>query len=130
MTFKARLIRFAINLTPEWLVRRVSNLILKEIAELKFFHFDLDARKLYVEVQLVGESETIQVWVENFYVATEQNSCTVVIEQARSNRLWLTNILRRIVGRPWKIPAPAQFAPYISLLSELFHPKTVALLPE
>lgn len=123
MSLKASLIRFAINMTPEWLVLRVSNFILKEIAELRFFHFDLDTRKLYVEVQLVGESETIEVWIEGFSLTVEHNSCTLLVEQARSNRLWLSNILTRIVGRSWKIPAPAQFAPYVSLLSELLQPK-------
>jgi hypothetical protein len=126
MTFKARLIRIAINLTPEWLIKRVSNFILKEIAELKFFHFDLEARKLYVEVQLLGESETIQVWVEDFSLANENGHCTLVIDQARSNRLWLTNLLSKIAGRAWKFPAPPQFAPYVSLATELLPPKAPA----
>ncbi|WP_045225972.1 hypothetical protein [Methyloterricola oryzae] len=126
MTFKARLIRIAINLTPEWLIKRVSNFILKEIAELKFFHFDLEARKLYVEVQLLGESETIQVWVEDFSLINENGSCTLVIDQARSNRLWLTNLLSKIAGRAWRFPAPAQFGPYVSLVSELLPPKAPA----
>ena len=126
MSLKASLIRTAINMTPEWIVRWVTNFVLKEIAELKFFHFDLDSRKLYVEVQLVGESETIQVWVENFYVTTERAVSTVVIEQARSNRLWLTNILGRIVGRAWKVPVPDRFSAYADLLTELLQPKLPA----
>jgi hypothetical protein len=123
MTLRARLIRAAINLTPEWIVRLVTNFILKEIAELTFFHFDLDARKLYVEVQLAGESETIQIWMEDFYFMYEEDFCTIGVGQARANRIWLTNILSRIVGRSWKVPAPPQFAEYLRLLSEIFQPR-------
>jgi hypothetical protein len=123
MSFKASLVRLAIKMTPESLIRWVANIVLKEIAELKHFHFDLASRKFYVEVQLVGESETIQIWSERFYVIHENDSYSIVVEEAKSNRVWLTNILSRIVGKTWKLPEVPQLKSHMSLVSELLAPK-------
>lgn len=119
MSFKASLVKLAIKLTPESMIRWVANSVLKDIAELEHFQIDLGARRFYVEVQLLGESETIQIWSERFYILDEQGSYRVVIEEAKSNRLWLTNILARLVGKPWTIPDVPQLRPHMALVSEL-----------
>lgn len=98
----------------------VANIILKGIAELVNFNFDLEARKAYVQIQLLGESETIEVWLENFAVVNDEGSYQLIIQQAQSNRLWLNNLLSRIAGKAWKIPAIPQFAAEIELICELF----------
>ncbi|MGZ5007001.1 MAG: hypothetical protein ACXWFI_03970 [Methylobacter sp.] len=102
----------------------MANIILKDIAELTDFNFDLDTRKAYVQVQLLGESETIEVWLENFAVINDEGSYKVIVEQARSNRLWLNNLLSRIAGKAWKIPPMPQFAAQLELVSELFKAET------
>lgn len=125
MSFKSGLIKMAIKCTPNFMVIWVANIILKGIAELKEFSFDLEPRSAYVQVQLVGEVETIDVWMEDFAVVKNDGAYHLVIQKAESNRLWLTNILSRITGKAWKIPEIPQIASHLELMAELFKPEIV-----
>lgn len=98
----------------------VANIILKGIAELTDFNFDLEARKAYVQIQLVGESETIEVWIEDFAIINDEGSYQLIIQQAQSNRIWLNNLLSRITGKAWEIPEIPQLTAHLELISELF----------
>lgn len=124
MSYKASLVKLVIKLTPKFLVVWVANLVLKGVAELSYFAFDIDARKAYVAINLAGESETIEVWVEEFYVIGGEGSYQMVIERAQSNRLWLNNLLSRVVGKAWKIPEMPQWAAQVKLVAELFEAKS------
>jgi len=119
MSFKSSLIKIAIKLKPNSLILWVANIMLKGIAELTDFSFDLEARKAYIQIQLVGESETIEVWLEGFAIISDEESYKLIIQQAQSNRLWLDNLLSRIVGKAWKIPVTAQMTSQIELITEL-----------
>lgn len=119
MSLKSVLIKIAIKLTPTVLIIWVSNLILKGIARLLEFEFDLENRKFHVKTQLYGEIDTIDVWVEDFMINTDGQSYEFLIRKANSDRLWLTNILALIVGKSWKIPAIPELAPYMGLFAEL-----------
>jgi len=103
----------------------VANIILKGIAELKDFSFDLEPRSAYVQVQLAGEVETIDVWMEDFAIVKNDGAYHLVIQKAESNRLWLSNILSRITGKAWKIPEIPQIASHLELIAELFKPEIV-----
>ncbi|MFZ2169894.1 MAG: hypothetical protein WAW61_09700 [Methylococcaceae bacterium] len=120
MSFKTSIIKMAIKWTPDMLIIWVANIILKGIAELTDFSFDIDARKAYVQIQLLGESETIEVWLDGFAIVSDGESHEFIIHQAQSNRLWLNNLLARIAGKAWKIPVIPQLAAHIELISELF----------
>lgn len=119
MSFKASLIKTAIKLTPNKMIVWVANFILKDIAELTDFNFDLETRELYVQIQLLGESETIEVWLEDFAIVSDGESHQFIIHQAKSNRIWLHNLLARIAGKNWKIPAIPQLAAHMELITEL-----------
>ena len=120
MSFKTGLIKMAIKLTPNVMILWVANLVLKGIAELTDFNFDLDARKVYVQTQLVGEAETIDVWIEDFAILTDDGSYQLIIHKARSNRIWLDNLLGRVAGKTWNIPVIPQLSGHLELISELF----------
>jgi hypothetical protein len=124
MSYKGSLIKMAIKWTPNMMIIWVANIILKGIAELTGFNFDLDERKAYVQIQLLGETETIEVWLENFAIVSDGESYRLLIQQAQSNRLWLDNLLGRIIGKAWKIPAMPQFAAEIELICELLKAET------
>ena len=119
MSLKAALIRIAIKLTPTILIIWVSNLILKGIARLLEFEFDLENRKFHVKTQLYGEIDTIDVWVEDFMINTDGHSYEFLIRQAHSDRPWLTNILALVVGKSWKIPVIPELASHMGLFAEL-----------
>lgn len=124
MSFKTGVIKMAVKWTPSTLVSWVANFVLKDIAELKDFSCDLDARTTYVQIQLVGESETIEVWLEDFFVIGDGENYTFTVQQTKSNRIWLNNLLTRIAGKSWKIPVMPQYAAYFELVAELLQAKT------
>jgi len=119
MKIAISLTKFVIKWTPRKLISWVTNIVLKDIAEVTNLSFNLEARTAYIQVQLVGESETIEVWIDGFAIIPRDGSYQFIIEQAKSNRIWLSNILSRIVGKTWKIPNTPQFAPYIKFIAEL-----------
>jgi hypothetical protein len=121
MSLKSILIKIAIKLTPTIFIIWVSNLILKGIARLLEFEFDLENRKFHVKTQLYGEIDTIDVWVEDFMINTDGTSYELLILKANSDRLWLTNILALIVGKSWKIPVIPELAPHMTLIAELLN---------
>src|SRR5574343_1261558 len=127
MSIKSNLIKLVIKLTPNMLIVWVANFILKGIAELLAFNFDVDARTLYVQTRLYGESDTIEVVMEDFAVFNDGDSYRFIIHHARSDRAWLNNLLSRVIGKAWKIPALPQFAAQMDLIAELFKAKPVGL---
>ena len=120
MSFKSSLVKIAIKLTPDIIVIWVANIILKGIAELSDFIFDLDARTAYVRMTLTGEAEPIEVCLDGFTIVSEGNSHRLIIQKAQANRPWLDNLLSRIVGKAWQIPAIPQYKAQIELIAELF----------
>jgi hypothetical protein len=71
-------------------------------------------------LQLVGESETIEVWLEDFAIVSDEKSHKFIIHQAKSNRIWLNNLLAKVAGKNWKIPKIPQLAAHMELVAELF----------
>jgi hypothetical protein len=113
----------AIKLTPNVLIVWGANIVLRGVAKLTAFNFDIDARKVYVQATLAGEAEPIELWVEDFALIGENKPYAFVIQQAKSNRLWLDNLLARFVRKPIKIPDVPQLASHMALVSELLKPK-------
>jgi hypothetical protein len=130
MSIKSNLIKIVIKLTPNMLIVWVANFILKGIAELLAFNFDVDARTLYVQTRLYGEIDSIEVVLEDFAVFNDGDSYRFIIHHARSDRPWLNNLLSRVIGKAWKIPALPQFAAQMDLVAELFKAKPVELIVE
>jgi hypothetical protein len=122
MSLKTSLIKIAIKLTPNIIVIWVANIILKGIAELTDFNFDLDTRTAFVRATLLGEAEPIEVAIDGFAVVSDADAHQLIIHQAQSNRLWLDHLLSRVVGKAWKIPEIPEYADEIELLAELFKP--------
>ena len=127
MSLKANLAKIAIKMTPNMLIKLVANIVLKDIAKLTGFNFDIDTRQLFVQVHLAGESETIDVWLEDFSIITDAGSYKFVMQQASSNRVWLDNILSRIVRKEWPIPIPSEMSSQFEFVAELFKAERPAL---
>ncbi len=127
MSIKSTLLKIIIKLTPDLLIIWGANIILKGIAELTAFNFDLEARKVYVQTRLYGEKETIEVYLEDFAVFNDGEAYRFIIHQAKSDRPWLNNILSRITGKAWIIPAIPHLNDQLELLSEVLQAKIPAL---
>lgn len=127
MSLKSSLVKMAIKLAPDIIVIWVANIILKGIAELSAFSFDIDTRQAYVKATLAGEEEPIEVWLNDFAIVGNEGSHQLIIHQAQSNRLWLNNLLSRVTGKAWEIPELPQFKDQIELAAELFKPDSTEL---
>jgi len=120
MSFKTRSSKNSNRIDTNILVLWIANIILKGIAELSDFIFDLDTRTAYVQLTLFGEVEPIEVSLDGFSIVSDEESHQLIIQQAKSNRPWLNNLLSRIVGKAWKIPAIPQYKAQIEFIAELF----------
>ena len=127
MNYKTTLIKLAIKWTPKKIVVWTANFILKGIAQLIDFDLDIDARKVYVHIKLTGEAESIEVWLNDFAIASKDNAYQLLIQEAQSNRIWLTTIFTHIIGRAWNIPVPPQFVSHFKLIAELFPATPIAI---
>lgn len=119
MGFKAWAVKLAIDMTPNFLISSVANILLKGIAEISDFAFDLDSRTAYINILLEGENEAIEVSVDGFGVTGDESSHQFIIQQASSNKVWMNNILSRVVEKRWPIPDHPQHQAQIDLLAEL-----------
>ena len=120
MSYKTSLIKMAINLAPKSIILWVANIVLKGIARLIAFDFNLDARTVYVQVQLYGETESIEVWVEDFAVFKQELGYCFVVHKAHANKLWLTNVFAKVTGKYMPLPEIPKLSPYMGLVAELF----------
>lgn len=127
MSIKSSLLKIVIKLTPDILIIWVANIVLKGIAELTAFNFDIETRKVYVQTRLYGEQETLEVCLEDFAVFNDGESYRFIIHQAKSDRPWLNNLLSRVIGKAWKIPEIPQLTAQLELVAELFKAKPRAL---
>ena len=127
MSLRSSLIKLVIKLTPNVLIIWAANFVLKGIAELTEFNFDVDARKVYVQTRLYGEEQTIEVSLEDFSVFNDGDSYRFIIHHAHSDRPWLNNLLAKVIGKAWKIPAMPQFSTQLELVAELFKRQAPAL---
>jgi hypothetical protein len=123
MSFKTSLIRTAIKWTPKTLVLWVGNIVLRGIATLTDFQLDLDNRTAFIRTQLQGEAEPIEIWLDNFTLLQDGENYHFMVSEARSNKVWLTNLLDRFTGKAWKIPEVPQLKPHLGLAAELLKPK-------
>lgn len=130
MSIKSSVIKIVIKLTPNILIIWVANIVLKGIAELLAFNFDIDARKIYVQTRLYGEEGTIEILLEDFAVFNDGDGYRFIIHHANSDRLWLNNLLSRVIGKVWKIPALPRFAEQLDLIAELLKVKPAILALE
>ncbi len=120
MSYKSKIIKMAIRWTPSTLIIWVANKILKEIAELNEFNFDLDNKKAYLKTTLYGETEAIEVWLQDFAISHDGENYHFALLQTETNKPWLKTIFSYITGKSWKIPVIPQLAPYMPLIAEVF----------
>ena len=120
MSIKSALLKLVIKLTPNMLIIWASNLILKGIAELLDFSFDLDSRKIYVKTRLYGENETIEVTLQDFAIFNDGDSYRFILHKVNSDRLWLDNLLNHFTGKAWAIPVIPQLNSSLKVVAELF----------
>ena len=105
MSYKNTLVKFAIKKTPKKMILWAANKKAKGVAKLTDFSFNSEQRKLYAQLLLAGEQETVELWLEDFTLITHEESFQLVIHQIESNRPWLDSLLRNFVlEREWKIP--------------------------
>ncbi len=125
MSYKTSIIKKAIEWTPKMMILWIANKVLKGIAELSDINIDLEAPKAHVQLQLFGEAEMLEIWLEGFGIIREGEGYKFILQQAKSNRLWLDNIFAHIIGKAWKIPVIPQITAYMPLIAELLQAESL-----
>ncbi|MEN9681954.1 MAG: hypothetical protein RLZZ627_1847 [Pseudomonadota bacterium] len=119
MSIQASLIKAAIKMTPTFLITMVANVVLRGIAKLNAFDFDLESRRLRMSVRLLGEPEDIVLHLDNFGVTQRGDQYYFILRSAQSNKPWLNNLMAHVTHQCWPIPRIPQLAPYMGLVNEL-----------
>ncbi len=114
-----RTVKVGIKLTPKILVVSVANIILKGIAEFSDILYDLDKRTAFVNVTLYGEEEPIEIALDGFEILGDEENYQFILHKAQSNKPWMNNILSRIVGKAWDIPAIPQYKDEVGFVANL-----------
>ncbi len=128
MGFLVALIKLGIKWAPKSIVLKIANYKLKGIAEVKDYVVDLDARTVYANTLLYGETEAIEVWAEHFGIILENGAYKFILQTARSNKPWLNNSFAFVLGKAFPIPVIPQLAPFMPLAYALL--KVELELPE
>ncbi len=114
-----RVVKVAAKLTPKIMIVTIANIILKGIAEFSEILYDLDKRTAFVKFTLYGEEEPIEVAVDGFEIAGDEDNYQFILHKAQSNKPWMNNILSRFVGKAWDIPSIPQYKDEIGFVANL-----------
>ena len=69
---------------------------------------DTKKRRVRVRLELVGETEPIEVEITKYNLENKESGARLTIEEATASREWLNVALREfVVGRTIEIPAKA-----------------------
>lgn len=122
MSMKAGFLRVAVRLMPAPVMIFGANIILRGIAKLYELSVDLDMRRVYVKLRLDGESDFVDVLVEDFHIISQAGTYQFMLCSARSNKSWMANILARMVGKSIDLPVIPKYAGYMATVAELLAP--------
>lgn len=69
---------------------------------------DTQTRRVRVRLELVGESEPIEVEVTKYNLKNDDSGARLIIDEATASREWVAIALREfVVGRTIELPAKA-----------------------
>lgn len=78
---------------------------LARYGEVQHLEFDLEAREIRARVQLVGETEPIQLVVKRYAILGEEPHFTLRFEELEADREWLARLATDfLVGRDLEVP--------------------------
>lgn len=109
------LIKLGIKWAPKSIVLWLANYKLKGIAEVKDYAVDLDARTVYANTLLYGETEAIEVRAEQFGIVLDNGAYKFILQKAQSNKPWLNNTFAFVLGKAIAIPLIPQLTPFMPL---------------
>jgi hypothetical protein len=88
--------------------RTLFNTRFSRIGEMTEFSVDTKNQAFRVQLDLIGESEPIEIHVRKYSLERKGNNVTLIVDDATASRKWLSEVLREfVVGRRFPIPATA-----------------------
>jgi hypothetical protein len=94
--------------TLAFTARIAVNSKLKGIGEMTELSIDTQKRHIRVRLELVGETEPIELEITKYNLKNNESVARLTIEEATASREWLNVALREfVVGRTIDIPAKA-----------------------
>jgi hypothetical protein len=101
--------------TVGFAARAAINSKLRGIGEVTDLAIDTKNKSMRVRVELIGESEPIEVNVTEYYLRRSDRGSKITIESATASRQWVDIALQQfVVGKSFPIPPQAE--PYLGFL--------------
>ncbi len=99
------LLRSAKDAALAFAARTAFNSRFSRIGEMTELSLDTKNKSLRLRVDLVGESETIEIHVSRYSLERDAENVMLTVHDATASRKWLTEALRQfVVGRSFAIP--------------------------
>jgi hypothetical protein len=96
--------------------RTLFNTRLSRIGKMTELSVDTKKQAFRLQLDLVGESETIEIHVRKYSLERRGSNVTLIIDDATASRKWLAEVLREfVIGR--RFPIPAQAGAVLKLLA-------------
>ena len=110
------LLRSTKDATVAIAARAFLNTKLHGIGTMTELSIDTKKRLIHVRLDLVGETEPIEIDVTRFELTQHGDQSSITILDANTSRAWLTEVLRQfVVGKSF--PIPPQAAAVLKLLA-------------
>ena len=82
---------------------------LRGIGEMTELSIDTKTKRIWIRLELVGETESIEVEITKYHLRTAAGGMQLTIEDAMTSRQWLTAALREfVVGQSIPVPRKAE----------------------
>jgi hypothetical protein len=102
------LLRGSKDVALAFTLRSFFNTRFRRIGEMTELSVDTKKRAFRVQLDLVGESETIEIHVKKYNLARKGDIVLLTVDDVTASRKWLAEALREfVVGRPFSIPPKA-----------------------
>ena len=105
MSLKSKTGKYLDRLTGSGSTKFIINQVIRDYGQLTEFRINQQDKIISAAILLTGEDRPIKVTIRKYSLAVKDNSTSLLIEDAESDRPWLTAILKKyVINRPWTIP--------------------------
>lgn len=96
--------------------RKIINLYLKKIgSEMLSFNIDSHNKKIFLDVMLKGEVESLKVEIKNYKISIENGKSFIECEEIITSREWINAILELYVKNE-KFEIPKEYARLLGIV--------------
>jgi len=101
------------NNTISIVVKKTCNFYIKEFGEMLKFDLDSQNKKIYLDLMLKGEQESLKVEIKDYEIIEENDKAYITFQSVVTSREWINTIVETFLKDDKKVEIPKQ---YVKLL--------------